>query len=144
MYFEDSLCVVISRVGRKLLATIRARLGPYGLTVPQFFILIALYEGDAESITALAKKVGLDKATLTGLLDRLERDGFVTRKASPGDRRAIQIHLTEKATRLRDDLKSLFTESNRLFLSVLNREERRVLSRVVDKFEKADFSESLS
>ena len=88
MLFKDCLCLQVGRVARKMSKITRKKLASYGLTTTQFFLLTALYEGDGVPISVLAQKVALDKATLTGLLDRLERDDFIERKADPDDRRA--------------------------------------------------------
>jgi len=71
----------------------KERLAPYGLTPTQFFLLTALYEEDRILISSLAQKVALEKATLTGLLDRMERDGLTERRPDSEDRRAIIVHL---------------------------------------------------
>ncbi|MBW1708116.1 MAG: MarR family transcriptional regulator [Deltaproteobacteria bacterium] len=117
----------------------KERLTPYGLTPTQFFMLTALYEEDGLLISVLAQKVALDRATLTGLLDRLERDGFTERRADPEDRRAIRIHLTAKAEGLREELTGLYHDNNGMFLSLLSQEEKEVFERVVNKLETADF-----
>jgi DNA-binding MarR family transcriptional regulator len=117
----------------------RKKLASFGLTTTQFFLLTALYEEDGVAISILAQKVALDKATLTGLLDRLERDDLIERKADPDDRRAIRIFLTQKAESMREKLTELYHQNNGMFLSILTSEERTLFERVVDKIEKADF-----
>lgn len=139
MLFKDCLCLQVGRVARKMSKITRKKLASYGLTTTQFFLLTALYEGDGVPISVLAQKVALDKATLTGLLDRLERDDFIERKADPDDRRAIRIFLTPKAESLRVELTELYRQNNGMFLSILTSEESEIFERVVDKLEKADF-----
>jgi len=136
MLFKDCLCFQVGRIARKMSRITREKVAPYGLTTTQFFLLTALYEEDGIFISALAQKVALDKATLTGLLDRLERDGLTERRADPEDRRAIRVHLTAKAERLRDELTELYHENNGMFLSLLNEEEKKVFEHVVAKIEK--------
>ena len=138
MLFKDCLCFQVGRAARKMSKVTREKVTPYGLTTNQFFLLTALYEEDGIFITALARKVALDKATLTGMLDRLERDGLTERRADPEDRRAIRIHLTEKAEKLRDELTELYHRNNGTFLSILNEEEKKVFEQVVDKIETVD------
>lgn len=139
MLFKDCLCFQVARVSRKMTRITKEKLIPYGLTTTQFFLLTALYEEDGLPISVLAQNVALDKATLTGLIDRLERDDLTERRADPEDRRAIRIHLTAKAEGLRKELTELYHENNGMFLSLLSREEKEVFERVVNKLETADF-----
>ena len=139
MLFKDCLCFQIARVSRKMTRITKEKLIPYGLTTTQFFLLTALYEEDGLPISVLAQNVALDKATLTGLIDRLERDDLTERRADPEDRRAIRIHLTTKAEGLRKELTELYHDNNGMFLSLLSREEKEVFERVVNKLETADF-----
>ena len=139
MLFKDCLCFLVGKVARKMSRITKERLTQYGLTPTQFFLLTALYEEDGILISVLARKVALDRATLTGLLDRLERDGLTKRRADPEDRRAIRIHLTSKAEALREELTELYHDNNGMFLSLLSREEQEVFERVVNKLETVDF-----
>ncbi|HDH98069.1 MAG TPA: MarR family transcriptional regulator, partial [Deltaproteobacteria bacterium] len=75
MLFKDCLCFQVGKIARKMSEITREKVRSYGLTTTQFFLLIALYEEDGTLISTLAHKLALRKATLTGLLDRLERDG---------------------------------------------------------------------
>ncbi len=141
MLFKDCLCFQVGKISRKMAKLTRDAVAPYGLTTTQFFLLTALYEEEDISISALAQKVVLDKATLTGLIDRLERDGFVTRQTSHEDRRTIRVRLTPKAEELRETLTNLYHHINRRFLSLLTKEERETFEQVVSKIENADFVE---
>jgi len=139
MLFQDCLCFLIGKVSRKMARITKERLAPYGLTPTQFFLLTALYEKDRILISSLAQKVALEKATLTGLLDRMERDGLTERRPDPEDRRAIMVHLTEKAEGLREELTELYHDNNGMFLSLLSQDEKEVFESVINKLEKADF-----
>ena len=141
MLFKDCLCFQVGKISRKMAKLTRDAVAPYGLTTTQFFLLTALYEEEDISISALAQKVVLDKATLTGLIDRLERDGFVTRQTSHEDRRTVRVCLTPKAEELRETLTNLYHHINRRFLSLLTEEERETFEQVVSKIENADFVE---
>lgn len=138
MLFKDCLCFQVGRISRKMTKMTREKVAPYGLTTTQFFLLSALYEDDGVPISSLAKKVALDKGTLTGLLDRLERDDFIERRADSSDRRAIRIFLRQKAEGLRDELTDIYHENNGYFLSLLTDEEKNVFERVVEKLETVD------
>ncbi len=135
---------MVVRTGRKLLRAMRESLIPFGLTTAQFFLLLSLYQKDCILISVLSKKAGLDKATLTGMLDRMERDNLIKRKAVPHDRRAIEICLTDKAIDMQKDLTRLYNETNQSFLSVLNKEEQQTLYNITEKFETQDLKQLIN
>ncbi|MEA2038269.1 MAG: MarR family transcriptional regulator [Thermodesulfobacteriota bacterium] len=141
MLFSDCLCFQVNRVARKMTRIIQEVLTPYRLTTTQFFLLTALYEEDGILISALAQKVALDRATLTGLLDRMDRDDLIERRPDAEDRRAIRIHLTQKAEELRKELTDLYHRNNSSFLSLLTQEEKNLFETAIAKLEPADFKE---
>lgn len=58
-------------------------------------VLLALWNEDSLKANELGKRAGLEPSTMTGLLDRMERDGLVKREPDPNDRRASLICLTK-------------------------------------------------
>lgn len=58
-------------------------------------VLIALWQEDGLKVIELGRRAGLEPSSMTGLLDRMERDGLAFRSADPNDRRAQLIYLTE-------------------------------------------------
>jgi len=71
---------------------------------------MSLWLKDGLKITDIARAAGLDTSTMTGLLDRMERDGLVTRTADAADRRTLRIFLTDEGKRLREPLISATTQ----------------------------------
>ncbi len=72
-------------------------LGQLGLSQGRFTVLMLL-NGCCEhpaTPASLADEAGVTRATMTGLIDNLERDGFVVREADPLDRRTVLVRLTE-------------------------------------------------
>jgi DNA-binding MarR family transcriptional regulator len=59
---------------------------------------------DGVRLSDLGHCAGLEPSSMTGLIDRMERDGLVRRTSDPSDRRALKITLTEKALGLREKL----------------------------------------
>ncbi len=108
MLFEDCICFQIGAVGRRITRYYKEKVASMGLTHGQFFMLVALYEEDGVLPSRLADKTALDRPTITGLLDRLERDGWTERRADPSDRRALRIRLTPKALEAREEIMSLY------------------------------------
>ncbi len=68
----------------------------YHITVPQIICLREIYEHGPISFSALTKIVALNNSTVTGIVDRLERQGLVQRTRTSADRRQIHIVITEK------------------------------------------------
>lgn len=68
----------------------------FNVTLPQFDLMAALnYAGGSEKMSALSKWMKVSNGNITGVVDRLERDGLVERQPLPEDRRVKIISLTE-------------------------------------------------
>ncbi|MDY6967097.1 MAG: MarR family transcriptional regulator [Spirochaetota bacterium] len=62
-------------------------------------------------INELARMVNLEPSSMTGLIDRMERDGLIIRQAFPGDRRAQHISLTENGHSVRESVMKVVDET---------------------------------
>lgn len=82
----------------------RPFLEPFGLTYPQFLVLLALYESEPRTVGSLGNQLGMDSGTLTPLLKRLVIAGLVTRTRDERDERRVQIALTGAGEALRAEL----------------------------------------
>jgi MarR family transcriptional repressor of emrRAB len=91
-------CAALLRTGSELLTAFETILGLHGLSQGRFLTLIVMNRNpdEAASPSSLAEKVGVKRATMTGLLDRLERDDLIERRAHQQDRRKIGVRLTPK------------------------------------------------
>ncbi|NWG15465.1 MAG: MarR family transcriptional regulator [Chloroflexi bacterium] len=75
---------------------------PLGLTVIEWYILRALYEQDGQHASELARAVGRAATSFTPILDKLQHKDLIQRRPDPADRRAVRIHLTDKAKEQRE------------------------------------------
>lgn len=73
----------------------REALKNYPITPAQFDLLQRLYFDGPQTMTKLSQVLGVAKSTTTGLVTRLERDGFLRRRPSDADRRVIVVEITE-------------------------------------------------
>ena len=89
-------CAALLRTGSDLLTTFENILSKHGLSQGRFLTLIVLNRTPDRAInpSTLAQKIGVKRATMTGLLDGLEKKGLVKRLAHQEDRRKISIQLT--------------------------------------------------
>jgi DNA-binding MarR family transcriptional regulator len=78
-------------------------------------IMFALWQTDGISINELAKKTQLKKSTMTSMLDRLEKLGYVKRLRSKKDRRKILIYRTEKDKATENKYREVSKEMTKLF-----------------------------
>lgn len=69
----------------------------YGLTGPQLLILKEFYKDTSQIVGQVAANVSLSQATVTSILDRLEKQGFISRVRDPDDKRKVNIKLEDKA-----------------------------------------------
>lgn len=113
-------------------------LAPHGLTEGRFVMLFLLEAaGDGLAPHALAQQAGISRATVTGLLDGLERDGLIARHANAQDRRALRIRLTEPGQHL---ARTVFAQHTRWIsglFATLTEAEQSQLSGLLNKVAQA-------
>ncbi len=80
-----------------------------GLAIPQLFTLRFLYYNRPKDLSSLADFMGVSKPTITGIMNTLEREGFVRREHDTEDRRRIDMVLTQKSLDLFSRFESLTT-----------------------------------
>ena len=103
----------------------------YGLTGPQVTVLKMLEGIGALSLSDLSARMSARNSTVTGIADRMERDGLVERKRDRADRRVVRIRLTQKGRALASEIPIESMEVFGAALRALDHEERRVLRRVL-------------
>ena len=96
-------------------------------------IIFALWNTDNIPIKELVKKTSLDKATLTGIVDRLERDGFIIRSHNPQDKREIIISRTGKDEIFKTKIPAASDEQNALFYKDFSQEEIFTFEKMLKK-----------
>jgi DNA-binding MarR family transcriptional regulator len=130
---REDLGAVFARITRRLIAAERPLLAAHGLSMWAYIVLSHLAHQPAGTQLALAEAIHYDKTRLIGLLDELERDGLITRKPDPADRRARTVGLTP-AGRARHaaaqaDVRAMEDE----FLGDLSATDRERLRRVLSR-----------
>lgn len=86
-------------------------------------ILFVLWDDDNISISELSDKTGLAKTTLTSMLDRLELSGYIQRVCDSGDRRKINIKLTDAVRSLMSSYDAVSMQMNEIFYEGFTNEE---------------------
>jgi DNA-binding MarR family transcriptional regulator len=93
---REHICFNVGRVMRKVYEHYESRLAPFNLTTPQYMVFNALWMGDGITIGELGQRVSLDGSTITGILDRMEKNGYVERRPNAEDRRSALVYLTKQ------------------------------------------------
>jgi MarR family transcriptional regulator, organic hydroperoxide resistance regulator len=123
MLFKDCICFQLGKTVRQVTKMYRKEITSHKLTHGQFFMMVAIIEEEGLLPSELADKTSQDRATTTGLLDRLQEDGWIERRSDKKDRRSLRIFLTPEARNKKESLLNLFEETNQKFLNCFTKKE---------------------
>ena len=129
----------IKQVGGRLFDRMLADADIDAFNGAQGRILYVLWQGDGLTISQISAQTSLANTTLTSMLDRMEQSGLIRREASPTDRRALLIRLTDKAKALQQDYDRISQQMNELYYLGFSEDEVRqfegYLQRVLDNLQ---------
>ena len=140
MATEDRLIFLISKVYQKLIINLQKAFSESGLEVTpvQVGLLFFLQKNDGSSLTQISQGLMLENPTVTGLIDRLEKLGYVKRSDHPSDRRVYLVYLTEKGNLVANKALPLVKKLNEEIKKGYSREEiegfKKVLIGAFNKF----------
>jgi DNA-binding MarR family transcriptional regulator len=124
------------RTGDELLALDEQVLASHGTRHGRFNLLMILMkctEGQAATPADLAEKTGVTRATISGLLDGLQKDGLIERRSDPQDRRLIRVHLTAAGQTFLDKIRPAYSRWFSSIVEPLSEQERRQLVFLLEK-----------
>jgi len=99
----DMLCFAIYSAQHAFNQFYRPLLDRFGLTYPQYLVMVALWASDGRTVKQLGAALRLESNTLTPVLKRLEAQGYVTRQRDPEDERQVRVRLTEAGRAIREE-----------------------------------------
>jgi MarR family transcriptional regulator len=94
---KKQLCFAIYETASEFNKLYKSVLQPFGLTYPQYLVLMALWEEDGITVKELGKKLNLGTGTLTPMIMRMEANGWLQKERSKEDERKVFLHLQKKA-----------------------------------------------
>ena len=100
-HIDDQLCFALYAATNAITRNYRSQLGEFGLTYPQYLVILTLMERSSMTSGDLARTLKLDAGTLTPMLKRLAAAGLIVRTRRPNDERVIDNQLTEAGLGLR-------------------------------------------
>ncbi len=123
----------LMRIATDLSLALDACLSKHGLLQGRWWVLILLMREETftSSPSLLAEKIGVSRATMTGLIDGLEQNGLVTRVFGKEDRRSIQIQLTDVGQAKLDVVMPDYYRRLRQCMQGLDEEKRVLLQQLL-------------
>jgi len=112
---------------------IKNELGKEHLTVPQLEIISCLDRTKGLPLSEIAERLLVSGGNITGIIDRLERDGYVSRARDKTDRRVVRALLTDKGFELYKSFLPRYRDVIHRINSVLTVQERKQLQRLLKK-----------
>jgi len=104
----------------------------YNLSVPQLLCLESLYENGGMSMSDIAESIMVNVSTVTGIVDRLEKKGYLERSRISTDRRVITITLTDKGRSLAENSPPAVHQKIVRAVKMLSETERKEIDRALD------------
>ena len=101
---DNQLCFRLYTASRLLTQVYHPLLSGYGLTYPQYLVLLVLWEKDAQPVNDIAKRLLLETNTVTPLLQRMEKEGVLVRRRGEKDGRQMIVSLTRTGKDLQKKL----------------------------------------
>lgn len=128
----QGLLIELSR-RRPMRDPVAAAAGRLDLTPAQLHIVLWLGNDGALTMGDLARRVAVTEKTITGVVDRLERDALVRRERDPGDRRVVHVRLARRGEALYRRIREGIAAKLAGLLAMLDAGDRQHLVRMLEK-----------
>ena len=106
-YLSNQLCFLLYVTSKEVIKKYTYYLKKHDLTYTSFMVIMAIENEEKINIKSLGRRVFLDSGTLTPLLKKLEKKGYVQRMREKEDERNLQISLTENGKKIKPVLESI-------------------------------------
>jgi len=128
---SDCYVFLLSKAYQKGHGLVQKRLQPYGVTNVQYVVLEALWNREGLTAVELGQLLTIDKATLSGILDRMADADLLIKRHDTQDKRMLRLYPTEKAHNMKDKLIEQRKQANEELLADFTQEERILLRRLL-------------
>jgi DNA-binding MarR family transcriptional regulator len=127
----DCTIFLLAKAYQKAHGRFKVMLRPYELTNLQHLVLEGLWYQQGVTAAELGKLLVLDKATLSGILDRMIDAGWILKNRDPDDKRLYRLFTTEKANNAKQELIDLRIKANEELLDGFTDDERVLFKRLL-------------
>lgn len=128
---SDCYVYLLSKAYQKGQSLVQKRLKKYGLTSNQYLVLEVLWKMEGITASETGKILSIDKATLSGVIERMVDSQWIIKNQDENDKRVFQLYPSEKALQLKDVLRDERMKANEQLLSDFTLEERILLRRLL-------------
>ena len=128
---KDCAVFLLGKAYQKAHGEFKKLLEPYGLTNIQHLVVEALAHEPGQTAGELSKILILDKATLSGVIQRLHDSGWIEKRADEGDARSQNLYPTAKALTIAKEMAQERQRFDAEFLGGFSQEERLLLKRLL-------------
>ena len=104
---DNQLCFRLYTAARLTMQAYFPYFEPLGITYPQYLVLLVLWEQDKQPVNDIARRLHLETNTVTPLLQRMEKQGLLTRKRGKEDTRQRIVSLTAQGKALEEQAKHI-------------------------------------
>ena len=99
---ENQLCFPLYACAKEIVRRYTPLLEPLGLTYTQYIAMMVMWEHKSISVRDMGKLLFLDSGTLTPMLKKMEKAGWITRRRSKEDERMVMVSITAEGEKLHD------------------------------------------
>lgn len=132
---DNQLCFRLYTAARLVTACYTPFFKQYGITYPQYLVLMLLWEQDNRIISDITERLHLETNTVTPLLQRMEKQGLIVRQKSQADCRQRIISLTSEGRHLEERIKEVPNcLAREIVENGMSVEELQTLVPLLDKF----------
>ena len=107
LLLERQLCFPLYACARKITNLYTPFLKKLGITYTQYIVFLVLWEQDGITVGDLCKRLYLDNGTVTPLLKKLEKAGYIRRERSKDDERIVMVYLTDSGKAFRTQVEEI-------------------------------------
>jgi DNA-binding MarR family transcriptional regulator len=130
---EMTVGQLLAQVCRMTGHHLKTHMEKIGLHRGQGFALIQLWHHDGVPQHELSRAMHISPASVTNMLQRMERAGWIARERDREDQRVVRVYLTDKAKALREEARTAFCEMEEELSSIYSAEEKATLHRLLMK-----------
>ncbi|MBU0972910.1 MAG: MarR family transcriptional regulator [Proteobacteria bacterium] len=127
----DCTFFFLAKAHQKAHGLLKKKLAPYGLTNMQHLILEGIWYQEGATAAELGKMLILDKATLSGIIDRLDEGGWIEKRPDEADKRIFRLYPSDRANALKEELIAVRIKGNDSLLADFTMEEKIIFKRLL-------------